>query len=235
MAAPTQPPAADRSSVEARSAGDPPARAASPATARSTRVPPMTARAGSRRGRSAGRRRPSPRPMSMRTPTATRTERHQEPSPAEQVADAHPGARVRPAPGSRRRRRRRTAPQGDQDHAPQIGRRGRRPPRPSRPAGRPTPGAGPAAAGRRARPCPTWLFFAEAPRRDRDGGVALPLGRDAPDRPAGRLVAVVTVGHRLLPAPAGQWDTTRRCRVGRGPAPRIPATGFLRPDRAVRR
>ena len=43
------------------------------------------------------------------------------------------------------------------------------------------PASGPAGA---AAPCRTWLFFAEAPRLDRDGGVALPFGRDAPDRPA---------------------------------------------------
>ena len=50
-----------------------------------------------------------------------------------------------------------------------------------------------AARPERVPPLPAWVFFAEALRLDRDGGVALPLGRDAPDRPAGRLVAVVTV------------------------------------------
>jgi hypothetical protein len=35
--------------------------------------------------------------------------------------------------------------------------------------------------------------------RDRDEAADRPLEREAPDRPAGRLVAVVTVGNRLVP------------------------------------
>jgi hypothetical protein len=54
---------------------------------------------------------------------------------------------------------------------------------------------------------PAWLFFAEALRLDRDGDVALPLGRDARFRPAGRLVAVVTVHPRLPAESAYLWDT----------------------------
>src|SRR5664280_511851 len=66
-----------------------------------------------------------------------------------------------------------------------------------------------AAAPRRLPPLADWFFLAVALRLDRDGADDLPFGRDAPDRPAARLVAVVTVGTRLLPDGPVPWDTDR--------------------------
>ena len=42
-----------------------------------------------------------------------------------------------------------------------------------------------------------------------------PFDREAPDRPAGRLVAVVTVPARLLPPTRRQWDTPTKFSCGK--------------------
>jgi hypothetical protein len=67
------------------------------------------------------------------------------------------------------------------------------------------------ALGRRPRDLP--LLLLALPRadgedfeRDRDGDADLLFDRDAPDRPAGRFVAVVTVRNRVVPERPDQGD-----------------------------
>src|SRR5271156_224034 len=50
-----------------------------------------------------------------------------------------------------------------------------------------------------ADPRPRWAAPRLAPGRERAVDADLPLDREAPDRPAGRLVAVVTVRNRVVP------------------------------------
>jgi hypothetical protein len=50
--------------------------------------------------------------------------------------------------------------------------------------------------------------FADAFEPERFGGADLALDREAPDRPAGRLVAVVTVRNRVVPLRRLHGDTT---------------------------
>ena len=55
--------------------------------------------------------------------------------------------------------------------------------------------------------------MADAFERERFAGADLALDREAPDRPAGRLVAVVTVGNRVVPLRRRYGDT-----AGAGPS-----------------
>ena len=102
---------------------------------------------------------------------------------------------------------------GDQHHAPEVGGvTGHDRPHGGQDAGRLA--AGPAGRSSRlpdhpdGRAPPPHLEDLE---RDRADDADLPLDRDAPDRPAGRLVAVVTVGNRVLPQGHHHGDT----QVGR--------------------
>jgi hypothetical protein len=67
------------------------------------------------------------------------------------------------------------------------------------------------AAARRPLPLPAGLPFEEPEffERDRDEDAGLLFDRDAPDRPAGRFVAVVTVSNRVVPERPDQGDTGR--------------------------
>jgi hypothetical protein len=68
-------------------------------------------------------------------------------------------------------------------------------------------------------PRPRWAPFPlvdlEAPGRDRVVVADLPFDREDPDRPAGRLVAVVTVSNRVLPQRPRHGDTTPISRLHR--------------------
>ena len=67
------------------------------------------------------------------------------------------------------------------------------------------------------------LVAFEGFERDRDEDAALLFDRDAPDRPAGRFVAVVTVSNRVVPERPDQGDTcdpgVERRLPSSGPAP----------------
>ncbi len=67
------------------------------------------------------------------------------------------------------------------------------------------------------------LVAFEGFERDRDGAAGLFFERAAPDRPAGRFVAVVTVSNRVVPERPDQGDTcdpgVERRLPSSGPAP----------------
>ena len=60
-----------------------------------------------------------------------------------------------------------------------------------------------------------FFFLVGAPERDRDWEADCLFDREVPDPPAGRLVAVVTVRHRLLPLGGPEGDTGRAVTVRR--------------------